>query len=361
MHFSVVQHLDNVLLHVCGYRARRVYRRLLACLKSADWCKFDRHYFARKKGRPVDSFVCPGTAAAFGLTFYRDSFFTVQLSDPSVDLQRKLLDALEVARAAYGSVSVSLYLCEFALDFSPEHGCSLYDLSDMLFSSVLLRHSRAAACGAFWDADDNGVTYYQGNMGHVRCRWRDGKYVSCGKGLRCYVTANGAVRVELVCNKPFLKKERISVHHLPLYPETVNVLNYIEFRRRLSTRSLWHLVELKCRKQRPDLSQWPRSRQTTHLCFAKDIIQDQFSNAMVKHLGAKVGNSDETGEYYEYSFRHEDLPVALQISVFKELKKKYGFTNQMNEFFHVNKRLTEDVKRGLKKAYRRTVFSKGRS
>ena len=358
MRYRVVRHLDKIQLHVCGGHAFLVHRRLLTSLKSADWCRFKRHRRELRHGYPIDIFICPGTAVSFRLTLYRDSFFTVQLSDPSVDVQRKLLDALEVARVAYGSVSVSLFLCEFALDFYPEHGCDLYDLSDVLFSSVFPRRSRTSACG-YADGDDNRATQYQGNKGYVRCRWVDEKYVSCGKGLRCYMKNNRFVRIELQCNKPFLKRKRLGVCDLPLYPETVNVLDYVEFRRKLDDPSLSHLINVMCKKRRPNYAHWSKSRQNTFRDATEGAIQGQFSDAMVRLIGAKVGASDKTGEYPEYSFRHDELHVALQISVFKELKKEYGFTSQINEFFYVNKRLTEDVKRGLKKTYRRTVLSKG--
>ena len=108
MRYSVVRHLDKVELYVCGGRAFRVRRRLLTCLKSADWCRFKGHHFDPKDGYPIDAFLCPG-AEEFRVTSYRKVLFSVQCSDPTVDVQRKLLNALEVARAAYSDVS-----CQFA-------------------------------------------------------------------------------------------------------------------------------------------------------------------------------------------------------------------------------------------------------
>ena len=169
---------------------------------------------------------------------------------------------------------------------------------------------------------------------------------------------NSFVRIELQCNKPFLKRKRLGVRKLPFYADTVNVLDYVEFRRRLDAESVAP-DRGQMQEAIPLILTVAKSRQNTLRDATEGAIQGQFSDAMVRLIRAKVGASDKTGEYPEYSFRHDEIHVALQISVFKELKKEYGFTSQINEFFYVNKRLTEDVKRGLKKKYPRRSLKQG--
>ena len=84
------------------------------------------------------------------------------------------------------------------------------------------------------------------------------------------------------------------------------------------------------------------------LAVVENKILRRFNDAMVKAIGATVGALDRTGEDPEYRFDLYEIPVALQISEFKKIKKEASFTNQVNEFFPENKKLKDDIKKALK-------------
>jgi hypothetical protein len=51
----------------------------------------------------------------------------------------------------------------------------------------------------------------------------------------------------------------------------------------------------------------------------------------------------------------DELPAALQVSAFKGLKREYGFTNQVDEFFPVDEVITRDIRRKLEREKRKVL------
>jgi hypothetical protein len=321
--YIVHPHLDRIKLSVYGNDAETVFSRLVALLSSSPWCRREN-----SKG----SLRFASAVSSVSLFQVPPSLFTIQICDPTPETQCRVLDALRSASLpeflsdhadslpfrTSSSVMVSFSEAEFALDFYPDRSSDLYRLLYALRNSVVLKHTRTRTFGCY------GETFYQGLKGSVRAG---------SKGLRCYLTEQKAIRVELQCNRSFLRRHRLT---LPISVDAVNVWDFIEFRRPAEVDSLTNAV---CKKKRPHSRMWPEHRRTAYRDAVRNVLMKQIHDAMVsKVISDDPMASDRTGEYPEYSFSIEDIPVSIQVDVFRDLKKQYHLTHQMGQFFPMYKR-----------------------
>jgi hypothetical protein len=343
LQYSVKRHLHRLQLSVYGISAYDVYKSLIDSLKLSQWCSYKGHFIPQgeKYNPAVDLFACP-SGGTFSLTMYSNGHcFIIQLFDPDIDIQINVLTLLGHVCAGIHSVHVSLSQAEFALDFSPKKQDNLFELFHIIEGCVVMRHSRIGAYNSY-----EGLTGYHGRKGYVRPKKErtirpDGKSkvrLVCGaKGLTVYTHPkenSDRVRVELRCNRIFLRNRGLGVHNLPFTHDTVDVLDYIEFRNGLDSKQMMHLVDVICEKQCPGFSKWPRPRQMTRRWIIDGIILRKLTNA-------------------DYNYDLNEVPTALQVSVLKEIKKTYNFTNQIGEFLPKNKHLMKNIKRCLSGARKR--------
>jgi hypothetical protein len=260
-------------------------------------------------------------------------WFQLTIQDPDYRTQVVVLDILmslsKNSNSRYPLI-ISLSQIEFALDFYPENKNDLDDLSSVLWHGIIRKYSRVGSFNKYED------TEYQGKLGNVR----DGS-----KGLRCYIKNEELVRIELQCNKNFLRKKRMNIENMPINPEHIDIFEYIDWRHGLSSSAQSKLVSTLVRKRFKNI---PYDERRSISPRKKKI----YLNVLHSAYGAtvsRIANSDGTCSP-AFEMDPTDRPVAEQISEFKKLKKKYRLTNQVNEFLpkiiNIKRRLLYDLKLG---------------
>lgn len=337
----VIRHLDRVRLSLFGDNAMNVFRALVSYLNSSRWCQLEKKKLDEKTILVYASFRCSQDSSSIGLTLHRDTFFSAQISDPTLYSQKMLLDAIRSVCSRHGGVYMSLAEAEFCLDFYPIDHRDLNALFDALSYAVVLRHSRSGSYSCYC-GEEGSITHYQGHGGNVRRTLHDlpGGVLSIddhgrlnlkkrqgrsGKGLRVYQKED-FVRMELQLNRPSLRT--LCINSLPLEADRVDVMDFIEFRKGLDEQRLSRLLKIVNRKSR-----FPSDEESLKRWFRKKM--------------SRVTKVERGCSPVEYDF--EDLPVALQINVFKGLKLYYGFSNQIPEFFPVDEGMIRSIKKKLKK------------
>lgn len=232
---------------------------------------------------------------------------TLTLTDVSTELQIIIKEIL--ISDIFHEEDRVLKLVEFTLDFYPTNISYLKLLERFLKCHIVLKYSRVGAYRRVKGSD------YQA---------KDHNLMEGSKGLRIYKAPKydpTNVRVELQALDPFLRSHGFNVHSLPIMPDSINVLEYIELRHTLDETGLHKLCNALSKN---------------HYKKARGVqYSDKISKATFYEVFRRLILSKTSRTFSGLS----TAPAAFMINnIFKKYKKskknQLGITHQVDCFFN---------------------------
>lgn len=238
-----------------------------------------------------------------GEVYKYPEWFSVSIYDAYIPVQRIVRDIFRRKRDIY----VSLSQVEFAVDFFPKNKMNMTESLNILSYGLVLKHSRANSY------NQCKTTGYQGREGYVR---------EGSKGLRYYYKEElGCIRIELQANKGFLNN--MGICSLPVTPEDINISDHVQCRDGFDESTFNKLADLIIKLKLKAYTITDSARSMRHLRMIESVVRESTLDAIRE-------------EDYPYSDAFDErgmMPVAVQIDVFKKLKKHFGLTHQVDYFF----------------------------
>jgi len=245
----------------------------------------------------------------------KNYYLSVILQDPNPESQSLLRDILMTLPHS----EIYLHQIEFAWDFYVENKIQAKSLKWSIDHNIVLKYSqvdcysRSQCDSQIQNFFSKERTCYQGNKGNVR---------NGAKGLRLYIKSDGTgsfVRVELQANSKWIKdKLKLNIGNLPINHTHLDFSECFVFRKGLTTETIQKLTNRIFKNNRKE-----------SLLPMTDLARKARKAAERNLIVRQITNDGAAACYEEY----ELPPVCKQISGFKKVKNKYGFSNQVNQYF----------------------------
>lgn len=231
---------------------------------------------------------------------------TLTLTDVSTELQVIIKEIL--TSDIFHEEDRVLKLVEFTLDFYPTNISYLKLLERSLKCHLVLKYSRVGAYRRVKGSD------YQA---------KDHNLLEGSRGLRIYKAPKydpTNVRVELQALDPFLRSHGFNVHSLPIMPESIDVLEYIELRHTLDETGLNKLCNALSKNH---------YKKTEGVQYSDKISKATFYEVFRSLILSKASRT-----FSGLSTAPAAFVINNIYKIYKKNKKNpFGITNQVDCFF----------------------------